>query len=264
MTKNAFLKEIYVTSTQRAKPAGSHILSRPFRQESIANLFGLASYHQVQNLQEWAATAADTEEQILHVVDQQYTFINKTADKVNEQEIRLNELSGLTVEWAEKLKNVANQTAALSALLKAQEASLSLLHGSMTLLEFTAELRVQLDEEVDRAKDLIQGRVPLTLLSPTEFRAMMEEARSLLPPHYSFSASPADMALSLASATITVITLDETSPYYGVLEFPIHREIYQLYQVQAIRVSGANEPSIMGQYEISDLFLAVSGENISP
>ena len=78
------------------------------------------------------------------MVDQQYIYLYKQrymywlvnfADKVNQQEIRLNELSRVTVDWAEKLKNVANQTAALSALLKAREASLSLLHGSITLLD---------------------------------------------------------------------------------------------------------------------------------
>ena len=88
----------------------------------------------------------------------------------------------------------------------------------------------------------------------------MEDARSLLPSHYTFSASPADMALSLASAAITVITVGEESPYYGVLEFPIHREAYQLHQVHAVRVSGAEEPTIMGEFEIDNLLLAVSSD----
>ena len=64
--------------------------------------------------------------------------------------------------------------------------------------------------------------------------------------------------MSLAFAAITVITVGEESPYYGVLEFPIHREVYQLHQVHAVRVSGAEEPTIMGEFEIDNLLMAVS------
>ena len=77
--KNSLLKEFYPTPDQKAHASGPHSLSRPFRQESIANLFGLASYGQIRDLQEWASSAVDTEEKILHAVDQQFTFINKNS-----------------------------------------------------------------------------------------------------------------------------------------------------------------------------------------
>ena len=41
---NSSLKEFYPTPAQKAHIGGPHSLSRPFRQESIANLFGQASY----------------------------------------------------------------------------------------------------------------------------------------------------------------------------------------------------------------------------
>ena len=121
---------------------------------------------------------------------------------------------------------------------EAQGTMVSLLEGSVMFLEYTAELRLLMDEELERARELMRGKVPLKLLTPQEFLQIMEEARSRLPPDYSFSASPTDMALSLASAKITVLTKGKEAPYYGVLEFPIHRAEYELYQVQAVRVSG--------------------------
>ena len=70
-----------------------------------------------------------------------------------------------------------------------------------------------LDQELERSRELIRGRVQLSLLSPSEFHQIMKTARGALPSTYSFSASPADMALSLATAKITVITRGEVSPY---------------------------------------------------
>ena len=255
--KNNMLKELFPSPVSGPEFERRPGLSRPFRQESIANIFGLASYSQIRDLQEWAESAAETSERVVHVVDQQYTFINKTAKKVNQQETRLNQLSKLVIEYATKFKKFTRATSAIERVEVVQNSMLSLLKGSITLLEFTAELRLLLDEELDRARDIIRGRVPLTLFSPHEFRKIMEDARGALPSTYSFSASPTDMALSLTSATITVITKGENSPYFGVLEFPIHRERYDLYQVQAVRVAGVNEPTIMGQYEIGETLVAV-------
>ena len=124
----------------------------------------------------------------------------------------------------------------LTAIQVIQDAALSLLKESITILEYTSELRLLLDEEIDRARQLTRSKVPLTLLAPSESREIMEEARGILPAAYSFSASPSDMALSLATASITVITKGATSPYFGVLEFPIHREQLQLFQFHAIRL----------------------------
>ena len=74
------------------------------------------------------------------------------------------------------------------------------------------------------------------------------------------SISPSEMALSLNMASITVITKGEVAPYYGVLEFPIHRGSYQLYRVLPVGVGGSSDPSIMGYYEIVDVLLAVSAD----
>ena len=145
---------------------------------------------------------------------------------MNKQEIRINELSKLTIDWEAKLPRLMTQTVVLAALQEIQGITMSILQDSFTLLEYSAEIRILLDEKTNLAKDLTRGIVPLSLLTPSQFPDIMEEARSLLPSHYTFSASPADMALPLESAAITVITIGEESPYYGVLEFPIHRDVY--------------------------------------
>ena len=260
VSKNDVLKAYYPESSKWIRPHGPDHRRRPFRQESIANLFGLASYSQIKDLQAWAAETTETSERILHVVDQQYTYLNKSFDRINDQENRLNRLTSLSADWATKLNAVSKETQSIALLQAAQEATLALLKGSLTLLEYTAELRVLLDEALDRARDLFSGRVPLSLLSPSEFNEIMEEARSLLPADYSFSISPSEMALSLNMASITVITKGEVAPYYGVLEFPIHRGSYQLYRVLPVGVGGSSDPSIMGYYEIVDVLLAVSAD----
>ena len=255
--KNNLLRAFFPVPTSAEGTGSGSRPSRPYRQEAVANFFGLASYQQIRDLQNWAAAADQTNENIVHAVDQQYTFINKTSNRVNEQEARINQLTQLSIDYAANIKALSNETATLAVLQQAQGTMLTLLEGSVLLLQYTAELRLLMDEELERARELIRGKVPLTLLTPQEFRKIMEEARSRLPPAYSFSASPTDMALSLASATITVITKGKEAPYYGVLEFPIHRAVYELYQVQAVKVTGGEEATVTGQYEIPNPFLAV-------
>ena len=257
VAKNNVLKELFPNPLPDATSSVMSANNRPFRQESVANFFGLASYSQVRDLQNWAENAAEKSERIVHAVDQQYTFINKTAHRVNQQESRLNQLTELAEEYNSQISKLTDSTATLQVLQNIQDTMLSLLKGSLTLLEFTAELRLLLDEEIDRAHDLIRGKVPLSLLSPSEFHQIMKNARDQLPSTYSFSATPSDMALSLASAAITVITKGQVMPYYGVIEFPIHGEVYQLYQVLPVRVTGLNDPSITGQFEIDNSLLAV-------
>ena len=256
--KNELLKGLYPPPAPRIKGTKARGLSRPARQEALANIFGLASYGQVQELQNWAESVSTSNERIAHAVEEQYTFINKTVNRVNEQENRLNQLTQLSLDWSSRLGNLTKTTQSIMVLGKQIDAVLSLLSGSVTMIEYTSELRLLLDEELDRAQQLIRGRVPPSLLTPTEFQRVMEEARSVLPPGYSFTASPTDMALSLASAQITIITRGDLSPYYGILEFPIRREQFSLYQVYAGRVRGAEGSMIVGEYEIPRPFLAVA------
>ena len=79
VSKNELLKAYYPASLNTARPLGPDHRSRPFRQESIANLLGLASYSHIKDLRAWAA---ETSERILHVIDQQYAFLNKSFDRV--------------------------------------------------------------------------------------------------------------------------------------------------------------------------------------
>lgn len=257
VTKSNVLKELFPSPVSGTKKPNNPGLSRPFRQDSVANFFGLASYNQVRDLQSWAASAAETSEQILHVAEEQYSFINKTANKVNQHETRLNQLTELAVEYASRLNVLAQASSAIDRLKVVQGSMFSLLKGSIAMLEYMTELRLLLDEELERSRELIRGRVPLSLLSPSEFHQIMQTARGTLPSTYSFSASPADMALSLSTAKITVITRGEVSPYYGVLEFPIHRDVFELYQIQTVRVADGSNPAFAGLYEIGNPLLAV-------
>ena len=100
VTKSNVHKDLFPSPVSGTKKPNNPGLSRPFRQDSVANFFGLASYSQVRTLQSWAASAAETSEQILHVAEEQYSFINKTANKVNQHETRLNQLTELAVEYA--------------------------------------------------------------------------------------------------------------------------------------------------------------------
>ena len=110
VAKSNILKELFpLSSSGGVSPVNS---GRVMRQEAFVNLFGLASYGQMRELQDWAAATADTTADIVHAVEEQYTFINTTARKVNEHERRINDLTQFSVEYDERFGKLIEQSAA--------------------------------------------------------------------------------------------------------------------------------------------------------
>ena len=222
----------------------------------VADYFGLASTAELAELNHFVTQLQNSETKLAHSAEQQITYLNRTMQRVNDQERRLNQLALLDIKWESVLQTLQKTNAAMPEYL---DLLATLMHGSSVVNVYETEVRVSMDQDIFRLRQLLSRQMPSDLLSTSDFRNLLQESSAQLAPETFFTEPVDDLVTRINHLPLTLLHDPNTNRLVAKITIPTYdpSAAHTLYQIVPGPMANAELPGIQEIFDVPHTLLAV-------
>ena len=244
--KQTLLKSLQGNLSQHEKlstPASSR------GDRDVADYVGLASTGELAELNHWVTQLQNSETKLAHSAEQQLSYLNRTIQRVNYQENRLNQLALIDIKWDRTIHSLQQSTAEIPEYF---ELVLTLIQGLSVVSSYENKVRPMLDKDIQHLRELAAHHLPHDLLTPQEFQKVLTNAHAHMLPGFTFSDGIETLTAKLSDLPVQLLRDHDNHRLCAKITIPVYSSS-DAFQLVKIVPASLQNPQLPGIHEVFDL-----------
>lgn len=230
----------------------------PIVGKALSFLFGTVSESDIKAIRNNVLTLAENQKKITHVLNESLSIITISQSHISQNRKKINQLIVNIGELKNISRILSSEIGDLDYFFRVYaqfDRTLSSVHELMYLTsDYLQSLKLQLNM-------LSLGHLSPAVISPSNFRKLLLDVKSKLPPKFKFSLDPRTNLWKLYQ-TLTCATLMESNKLLVVISIPLldvfgKFELFKIHNI-AVMQNFSGEVNMFAQYQLETHSLAVN------
>ena len=223
----------------------------------LADYFGLVSTGEMAELNHWVTQIQTSETKLAHSAEQQLSYLDRTVQRLNQQEDRINQLAAIDIQWGKTIQLLQQSDANSPEYF---ELILTYIQGLAAVAYYEGGVRQRIERDIHNLILLQSHQLPPDLISAHEFRHILTEARPLMPPGFSFTEHVDELVTSMARLPVVLLRDPQNDRLCAKITVPAYlsSDAFRLWRVVPTPLQNPKLPGIQELFDLPSDLVAVS------
>ena len=223
----------------------------------LADYFGLASTGEMAELNHWVTQLQTSEAKLAHSAEKQLSYLDRTVQRLNQQEDRINQLAAIDIKWGKTIQLLQQSDANSPEYF---ELILTYIQGLAAVAYYEGGVRPRVEKDIHNLILLQSHQLPPDLISAHEFRHILTEARPLMPPGFSFTEEVDELVTSMARLPVVLLRDPHNDRLCAKITVPAYlsSDAFRLWRVVPTPLQNPKLPGIQELFDLPSDLMAVS------